>query len=365
MSVLAPTAAPERAATAVGASIVLVSYNGSAYLKRALRSVLDDPAAAEAEVVVVDNASADGSADLVEREFPSVRLVRSKRNLGFGQACNLGAGQSSGRYLVFLNQDTVVEPGWFGELIGALEAEPAAGLATSQILLLSDPGQINTCGNQIHLTGLTLCRGLGEPAESHGPSGPRRVSAVSGAAFAIRRGLFEQLGGFDGEFFMYVEDSDLSWRARLAGWHCLYVPSSVVYHDYALRFSPDKVFFLERNRYRMLLKTLRLPTLLVLAPGLLAAELVTWAFALRRGPRFWRSKPRAYGAIWREPARLARARRATQRQRRVGDRVLLAEAATALAYEQGGAGFAARAAHLLFDPLFLVQRRLALGLVRW
>ena len=184
--------------------------------------------------------------------YPQVTWLRSPHNSGFGGGNNLAARRARGEYLAFLNPDTTVEPGWLEALIAALEADPQAGMATSKILLMDDPSRINTCGNDVHISGLTLCRGMGAPANDYNQV--EEVAAVSGAAFVIRRGLFEQLGGFDPAYFMYMEDTDLSWRARLAGWRILYVPASVVYHDYRLQFGPRKTFYQERNRYRLLLQ---------------------------------------------------------------------------------------------------------------
>ena len=264
--------------TPLRASIIIVAYNAQAYLEKCLLSVLET-SGTNREVILVDNASADRSAEIAAQKFPQVRIIRNEHNLGFGQGNNLGAQWATGDYLVFLNPDTIVEPGWLEALITALEDNPRAGLATSKILLLNDPERINTCGNTIHLTGLTLCRGLRYSKAAF--SQRESVAAVSGAAFAIRRELFEQLGGFDEDFFLYMEDTDLSWRARLAGWDCLYVPESIVLHDYTLRLTPHKVFYQERNRYLMLLKCFRWPTLLILFPALLLAEFVTWGFVIK------------------------------------------------------------------------------------
>ncbi|MBM4431359.1 MAG: glycosyltransferase family 2 protein [Chloroflexi bacterium] len=344
------------------ASIVIVNYNGWHHLQRCLPSLLQEEQQ-DCEIVLVDNASSDGSPAHVARAFPRVRLIRNVDNLGFAQGGNLGAAHAQGQYLAFLNPDTVVEAGWLQALIAALEADAQAGLATSKILLLSDPARINTCGNEMHYTGLTLCRGLGRERESF-PT-VEEVSAVSGAAFAVRRELFQALGGFDPDLFMYMEDTDLSWRARLAGRTCLCVPSSVVLHDYALRFGPDKTFYQERNRYLLLLKGLRWRTLLLLLPALLLAEVVTWGFVLLREPRRLGNKLRAYAWIVSHWSHIQRKRQQAQSSRRVRDRQLLARCTFRLDYGQAGRGPIARLASWLFDPLFGAWQRLALALMGW
>ncbi len=352
-------AAPE---SAPRASVIIVNYNGGDALKRCLRSLLND-GCRNYELIVVDNASTDGSAEDVERCFPSVRLIRSATNLGFGEGSNRGAQAATGTFLGFLNPDTIVAPGWLEALVAALNADPRIGLTTSKILLMDDPGRINTCGNDMHYTGLTVCRGTGM---SHmALAAPAEVSAVSGAAFVIRRDLFEALGGFDGTFFLYMEDTDLSWRARLAGYRCLYVPTSVVYHEYTLRFGPRKIFYQERNRYLMLLKGAHWATLLVLLPALLLAEVVTWGFVLARDRRRLANKARAYAWIAEHWDEIMERRRQTQAFRRVRDRDLIARCTHRLAYQQTGTGHATRLAQRLFDPLFFALQRLALALIWW
>jgi GT2 family glycosyltransferase len=344
------------------ASVIVVNYNAGRQLTQCLRA-LQKGCRQDDEIILVDNASTDSSAAEVTHAFPGVQVVRSEANLGFGCGNNLGARQARGRYLAFLNPDTVVEPGWLEALINALEADPQAGLATSRILLLNDPGRINTCGNECHYTGLALCRGMGMDRGAFDQL--EAVSAVSGAAFAMRRALFQSLGGFDETFFMYVEDTDLSWRARLAGYRCLYVPASIVYHDYTLRFGPRKTFYQERNRYMMLLKALRWPTLLVLLPALLLAELVTWSFVLLRDRNRLRNKLQAYIWIVRHWDRVMESRRQAQAQRRDPDRDLIASCSHRLAFEQTGAGLPVRLAHRVCDPLFYMYQRLALAVIWW
>lgn len=345
------------------ASIIVVNYNGKSYLDDCLGSLLADPFSVQYEIILLDNASSDGSADYVEQHYPAVRLVRSLDNSGYAGGNNEAAASAAGEYLAFLNPDTRVETGWCEALLAALEANPEAGLATSRILMLSSPDRINTCGNDTHCSGLTLCRGAGRPALTF--SQLSEVSAVSGACFVIRRALFKELGGFDHSFFMYMEDTDLSWRARLAGYKSLYVPGSVVYHDYRLRFGPRKTFYQERNRYLMMLKVYRWRTLLALLPALILAEIVTWGFVLTRDRAHLDNKLRVYAWIVTHWRSIMQARRASQALRRVPDHALLASCTHALAFEQTGDGLVATVAHYIFDPLFGLFHQLALRIVRW
>ncbi len=339
-----------------------MNYNAGRLLWRCLESVMS-ALADDCEVVLVDNASSDGSADRLELLFPRVTMVRLGTNAGFGAGNNLGARLAHGQYLVFLNPDTIPQPGWLEALLAPLETEASVGLTTAKILLADQPERVNACGNDVHLTGLTLCRGMGEPAARYVDE--EEVGAVSGAAFAIRREVFEVLGGFDEDFFMYMEDTDLSLRARLAGWRIMLAPESQVWHTYRLRFGPHKVFYQERNRYVMLLKCLRWPTLVALLPALLLAEGVTWGFVLWSDRRNIANKLRAYVAIARQWRLIGRRRAATQALRRATDRALLRHSTHRLAYGQAGTGAVAQWAAWLFDPCFYLLRAPLAGLLWW
>jgi GT2 family glycosyltransferase len=344
------------------ASIIIVNYNGRQTLDACLHSVAQ-PGTPGREVILVDNDSRDGSAEYVAAHYPDIRLVRSGANLGFGAGNNLAARSAQGEFLAFLNPDAAAEPRWLEALIAALEREPQAGLATAMVLLADEPDRVNACGNDMHLTGLTLCRGMGEPRGAF--SATAEVGAVSGAAFAVRRDLFEALGGFDESFFLYVEDSDLSLRARLAGHRLLCVPEALVYHDYRLQFGPQKAYYQERNRLLMLLKAFRWRTLLVLAPALALGEVVTWGFLLLRQRRQAGGKWRAYGWILKNWDEVLRSRQRTQALRRVRDRDLILGLTHRLAFEQTGEGLVPRLAHAFFDPLFCVCKALAWAVVWW
>lgn len=344
------------------ASIIIVNYNAGDKLLHCLSGVVRF-ASSSTEIFVVDNGSTDGAADAIERDFPEIVVIRSGTNLGFGGGCNLAAKKAEGQHLVFLNPDTIVEDDWLRALISPLKTAVNVGLATSKILLAGDPTRINACGNSVHITGIALCRGLGRSRDELNE--PGEVAAVSGAAFAIRRELFELLGGFDETMFLYVEDTDLSLRARLAGWRSVCAPESIVRHDYSLKMSALKVFFQERNRYLMLIKILRLPTLVVLFPVLILAEFMTWGFVLLRDRANIRNKVRAYYWIlsnWRE---IMAKRKATQSLRKAPDRDLLRQTDFRIDFDQAGVGVTTSAARYVFDPVFLLLRAVAMTLVWW
>lgn len=343
-------------------SIIVVNYNGGEQVLDCLNSLEADHDE-RCEIIVVDNASLDGSPACIKNMFPNVRLFESATNLGYGGGNNLGARYARGSYLAFLNPDILVGPGWLEALRHALDADPGAGMATACILLQDRPDTVNTCGNDVHLSGLTLCRGMGQPRRAF--TTPSEVAAVSGAAFMVRRDIFFQLGGFDYRYFLYLEDTDLSLRARLEGWRILYVPEALVYHDYELCFGSHKIYYQERNRYMMLLKIYQLRTLFFLLPTLILAEVVTWGFLIRHEPKCLVSKLKAYAAILNNWSILIQARHRTQLRRKVTDRMLLENCAILLSFEQTGETLTASFAHQIFDPLFYACHNFMLRAVHW
>jgi GT2 family glycosyltransferase len=336
-------------------SVIIVSYNNRADLEKCMPSLLPSLNPLLDEVIVVDNASSDGTTSWLAEAYPHIKLIPSSKNLGFAAGNNLAARHAAGEYLAFLNPDTQVERLWLEELITGLQSDPSVGLATPKILMMEYPKIINTCGNETHITGITLCRGAGKSSELY--TQIEKVNAISGAAFIIRSELFQALGGFDGAMFTYMEDTDLSLRARLAGHHTVLVPSSVVYHSYTLHFGPKKVFFEERNRYRMLLKLLRPATLIRNIPVWFLGELVTWGFVLVREPHRFYNKLLAYGSILLQLGEIISLHRSVQSFRAISDVELLSEWHTSLGYDQTGTSFSAIFAREVFDPLFYLLNR--------
>lgn len=210
-----------------------------------------------------------------------------------------------------------------------------------------------TGANHSHFTGLDFCRGLDEPSTSF--SEPQEVSAVSGCSFAIRREVFEELGGFDPDFFLYLEDVDLSWRARLAGYKILYMymPSSIVYHKFRLSVAPWKEFYLERNRYLMLLKNYSLKMLILITPALIVAEIVTWGHAVLNGFPYVYNKFRAYRWILANPRRILNKRCEIQKNRKISDKEFILLLEWKIPFEQViGNGFLSSMVDAIFNSFY-------------
>lgn len=345
-------------ATPSRVALVVVTYNGRDLVEDCLASLSDGPA----RVMVVDNASADGTVDFIRQRFPLVEVLALDANAGYGEACNRAIAGCGEEYIAVLNQDAVALPGWLDHLVSALDADPAAALATPKILLRRQPDRINACGNSPHFSGITPCRGFNADSAAYGAC--EQVAAISGAAFVVRRSALEAMGGFDARFFMYFEDTDLSLRAYLAGFHCLYVSDATVLHDFEPRFSAAKLYLLERNRHLSWLKIFRWRTLGVLAPALLLIELLVFGYSLLRGPRCALAKVRAWAAVLRAMPALLAARRGVQATRRAPDAAILARCGAELDVDElsHGAGSLVMAA---VNPFFRLWFSLARALVAW
>jgi len=337
--------------------VIIVAYNGRHYLAGCLRSVLDELGPGD-QVIVVDNASTDGSADFVAGHYPQARLVRNAENRGFAAANNQGAALASGEVLVFLNQDTRVQAGWLQALLDGLGGGDTVGLTTSKVLMMSQPDRIQACGQDVHYTGLVLARGFGGPARSL--DGAEAVGAVAGCSFAVRRELWQELGGFDETLYMYYEETDLSWRARLRGYRSVYVPNSVVYHDYqAGRPTPSRLYHSNRNRGIMLLKNWRWPTLFLLAPGLLVSEVVEWGLALGQGWGGLKAKLRADFWLASHQGLIRSLHSDAQKARSVSDAEILAERLDVLRPQEMALGAMGKVCITICNALLGLNHRLA------
>ena len=267
-------------------------------------------------MVVVDNGGGGPEIDAAAAR-ESVTVISPGRNLGFAGGCNEGARHASSDALVFLNPDTVVTPGALSGLVHPLE-DTGIGIVSARLRLFDQPELLNSAGNQVHVTGIAWAGLFGEPASAVGEL--RDVAFPTGAAMAIRRDLFEELGGFTEEFFMYQEDLELGWRVRLRGLRVVVNPEADVYHEYEFGRNPGKHYLLERNRLVFVLSAYSTRLLLLLSPVLVSTEAAMLVLALKEG---WaRDKLAGWGWLLRHAGWLRHHRRETQGLRRVPDREL-------------------------------------------
>jgi GT2 family glycosyltransferase len=302
-------------------TIVIVNWNGAALLPGCLDALRAQTRPAD-EIIVVDNSSTDDSRALLARDYPEVRVLALPQNLGMGGGTNVGIRASESAIVVALNNDTIAEPGWLAALIAPFADDPTLGSTMSTMVFAHAPAWIAAAGITVHRNGLALEALSGEPLGTLGTAA-RPIFGPSGGAAAYHRAMLDDVGLFDPDFFMYLEDVDLAWRARLRGWSSLHVPAATIRHIYSAssgQGSPLKSYHLARNRLWTLRKCL--PTALAIrhAPAIVAYDLAACAYALLT--QDWASL-RGRLAGLRGGAITAR-RRVIQAQRRIDDAAMAA-----------------------------------------
>jgi hypothetical protein len=218
-------------------SIILVNYNGAEVVLNCLRSLLQFLHTVPYEIIVVDNASTDGSAALIAQQFPAVKLIKQAENRGFGAGNNVGATDARGEFLLLLNTDTLLSSDVLPPLIKLMEAHPTVGIVGTKLLNTDGTLQLSVA-DEISIVGeyktLKQLKQYTHPQQRNAIEQRfqhvQTVDIVIGAAFFIRRSLFETLNGFDETFFMYFEESDLCQRSRDQGWQVLYTPDVAITH---------------------------------------------------------------------------------------------------------------------------------------
>jgi GT2 family glycosyltransferase len=326
--------------------IIVVSHNDATHLREALRSCARW--APEVPVIVVDNASSDGTIAMLRDQFPEVQLLAQTQNLGYGAGCNAGiaaACDSGAQWVMLLNQDAVLTDSAVQRLAAFLDATPAA--AAVQPAVMRPDGRCNSLGNPQHVLGFSFAGGNGETvAEAErDPALPwlrdgswrsgTRIPVFSGAAVMLRTAALNDAGAFEPALFLYHEDFELSLRLRERGWVLHLLGSAVVVHDYSFSRNARKWYHLERNRHWVLQVHYERRTLLTLAVPLLAAELAVWLRALREG---WAGEKLRSYACWTDPDQRAHARRRrawVQAHRVITDAELLASATTMMSSGEG------------------------------
>ena len=209
-------------------SVLIPTWNGKDLLRACLDS-LAQQTFKNCEVIVADNGSTDGTDAMLAEQYPWVRVVALERNLGFARGVHAAYGAARGELIVLLNNDTEAAPTWLAELAAAAKDHPEAASFACKVLLIQDRERLHSAGDYYGLDGVPGNRGVWEP---DGPAFSERgwVFGAQGAACAYRRSLLEAIGFFDVDLVSYCEDVDLSWRANLRGFRCLYVPEARVFH---------------------------------------------------------------------------------------------------------------------------------------
>ncbi len=276
-------------------AIVVVNYNGGELLRACLASVLRSCVGLACEVLVVDNASADGSAEMVAGEFPQVRLIANGKNRGFAAACNQGFGASSGRYVLLLNSDVEVQADTIGKLLAFAEsAAPKDRIGIVGCRLLNPDGTLQYSFGKFPTFASSVRDLFRSPPKRkyllHGYDRVREVDWVTGACLLVNRHMVEEVGPMDERFFLYYEEVDWCRRARQKGWKVVYTPDAVAVHQSPHALRPDRtdVGILAAQRRSQLYyfrKHHPFPYYLAVAAGALALLLFRAIFLPGRGGR--------------------------------------------------------------------------------
>jgi len=312
------TLSSSSASRPVDCSVIVVTWNRPQLLRSCLRSVLGaiEASGLACEVLVVDNGSTGGDGEVVETEFPEVRLLRSSANLGSARANNLALEVSSGRYLLLVNNDVCLPPNLVSVLCAYLDTNPGVGIAGPRLVLPDGSAQQSwgtfltpwrACAEALHVGWLT--QRLRGRERRLSPGRPLRVEWIAGACFFIRRAVMERVGRLDPRYFFYSEDMDWCRRARDAGWETHFLPHIAVLHNHAATAYSDPQWYarmLREGRATFLRKyygawsvaAFRLATLLGSLPLALKWQWRQGAYAARRRSE---AKGRLFWALWPGP----------------------------------------------------------------
>ncbi len=314
-------------------SFVIANYNGVGVLPECLASILAQTVR-DFEVIVVDDASTDGSLELLRRDYPQVTVVVNERNRGLPHSLNRGYRAARGEWVAFLNNDVVLDGEWLRSMLAASELWEDAVLFGSQLLFYDDPRVVNSTGGMMNLAAYAWDRDI------YSLRGPCQASPFiffpCGAAMLVRRSFLEEAGPLDEELWAYYEDVELGWRAHLLGYRAIYVPQAVARHHFSLSmgaFPSRKAFLAERNRMRLMAKYFQRETVRACLPEWQRLYLERWRGYWRNtelglGERLGLSWRMALAPLWNlaHARSLLRERRRWQRMRRRSDRELLGEA---------------------------------------
>jgi GT2 family glycosyltransferase len=280
-------------------TVIVVNYNGREHLFESLSALCHDESYRDREIILVDNASQDGSELIAEDyslKYSFFHILKSSTNRGYAGGINIALLQAYGKYIVVLNMDVIVTPGWLIPLVAFMDANPNVGAASPLLVLEGDEKHVNAAGQDIHVSGLGFNRGLGKLQSQIGII-PIQISGIHGAAFIIRRSILDQMGGLDESGFLYHEDVDLSCLIHIMGYDLYCVSQSIVKHKYFLTMYPKKLYLLERNRLAMLLEDWEPYSLCVLAPFIALTEIMMWGYCILRGKDFLIAKLATYGWV--------------------------------------------------------------------
>ena len=265
-------------------TIIIPNYNGKHFMAPCLAS-LENQSCKSFEILVVDNASTDGSLEYMRENHPSVRCIALDRNYGFSRAVNVGIQASHTPYVILLNNDTTVDPDYVQEMLRAIRTSKRIFSVSSKMIQMYHRDLIDSAGDLYTLLGWGVCRGAGRPVSNY-TEADEIFTACAGAAI-YRRSAFEKIGYFDESHFAYLEDIDIGYRARIFGYQNRYCPTALVYHvgsgTSGSKYNAFKVKLSARNSIYVNYKNMPLPQLVINALPLAAGYFIKYLFFVKNG----------------------------------------------------------------------------------
>lgn len=262
-------------------TIVIPNYNGIRYLENCLRSLEKE----QAHIIVVDNASTDGSYEMTCEKFRTVKTIRFSDNMGFCKAINAGIAASDTEYVIFLNNDTVVERGFVQALERVMDEDNSIFSASAKMISMHEKEKIDDAGDLYCALGWAFAIGKGRPEQDYRESYP--VFAACGGAAIYRKRILDRIGVLDENHFAYLEDIDLGYRAQIYGFRNVFAPDARVYHAGSAtsgsRYNAFKAKLSARNSIYLIYKNMPVLQVLLNLPFLLAGFGVKTLFFIKKG----------------------------------------------------------------------------------
>lgn len=264
-------------------SIIIPNYNGELFLNRCFESLTQQEHIHE--IIIIDNGSSDNSVNYIKSNYPELILIENKKNLGFAIAVNQGLKASSGKYIFLLNNDMELEKRCISHLLKCIEKNQDIFSVSSKMIQYHDREKIDNAGDEYTILGWAKRVGYNKSSDKYQNS-KEIFSACAGAAL-YRKSILEEIGYFDENFFAYLEDVDLGYRARINGFTNLYCPKAIVYHvgsgTSGSRYNEFKIKLAARNNIYVPYKNMPWPQLLINSPFLILGYLIKYLFFLKKG----------------------------------------------------------------------------------
>ena len=262
-------------------SIIILNYNGNEFLENCIESIFRETEQ-KFELIIVDNNSPDKSGEKLSKKYESCKFILNQKNLGVSEGLNIGINNSSGSHIILLNNDLIVAPKWLDYLFEAYE-EKGSALYQPKFLKMKDNNIIDSAGNLINVFGFGFSRQKGRK-DNLQYNTIEEIGFAAGTCLFCSKEIFDEIGLFDEKLFAYNEDLDFGWRAKLSNYKSYYVPKSIVYHHGSAqwKWSGEKFYLLERNRWIVLLSNYSIKTILKLLPSLLIIEFVLLVFFMKK-----------------------------------------------------------------------------------